>query len=118
MSTSADTRPKLRMVAAVVVALLQVAGALLLLHGAAPEPHLGWRIPAETPDVIGIVEYYGDDVLTLTTTQGLADVRIDAGTTVTTITAPATPADIRPDEVIIIWGKDPARVILVGAPPP
>ena len=43
-------------------------------------------------------------------------VRVDASTAVTTLTTPATLADVRPGDTILVWGRDPARLILVGGP--
>jgi hypothetical protein len=116
MSTSGDRRPVLVAVGAVVLLVLQLGGAILVLRAGNPPPHPTWRIPGETADVLGTVEHYGDGTIAVTTSQGPATIRVDATTAVTTLTAPATLSDVRPGDTIIVWGRDPARVILVGAP--
>jgi hypothetical protein len=116
MSTSGERRPVLRAVGVAVLLLLQLGGAVLVLGARTPSPNPAWRIPGETADVLGTVEHYGDGVIALTTSQGPATIRVDARTAVTTLTAPATLADVRPGDTIVVWGHDPARVILAGAP--
>ncbi len=116
MSTSGERRPVLMGLGVAVLLLMQLGGALLVLRARDAPSAPGWRIPGETADVLGTVEHYGDGVIALTTSQGPATIRVDGGTEVTTLTAPATLADIRPGETIVVWGRDRARVILVGAP--
>lgn len=115
MSTSADRRA-LRLVGALVLGMLQVGGAVLVLSADTTVPRPGWRIPAETPDVLGVVEQYGDDAIMVTTMEGPAEIRVDASTVVTRLTEPATLDEIVPGDKIFVWGKNPARVILTGAP--
>lgn len=117
MSTSRERRPVLMAVGAAVLLVLQLGGALLL-SGSDPPSNPQWRIPGGTADMLGTVEHYGDGVIALTTSQGPATVRVDGGTEVTTLTAPATLADVRPGAPIIVWGRDRARVILVVAAAP
>jgi hypothetical protein len=114
MSTSAD---RWRTIAgAIVLVVLQLGGVVLATHPGDARPDRSWHIPPATADVLGTVEHLGDGILTLTTSQGLTDVRVDAATQATTLTGPAKVADIRPGDAIVIWGQDPARVILVGGP--
>lgn len=118
MSTSVDRRPVLTAAGAVVLLVLQLGGAALLLLAGRATPHPTWRIPGTTSDLLGTVQHFGGDAFTVTTSQGLGTVRIDAATAVTTLTRPATLADIRPGANVVVWGSDPARVILVPDPAP
>ncbi|HEV7730801.1 MAG TPA: hypothetical protein VGR62_01505 [Candidatus Binatia bacterium] len=116
MSTSAEHRV-LTIAGALLLLVLQVGGALLLLRETPTTSMLGPRVPVEVPDILGAVEFYGDDVFTVTSGDGLEQVRIDPSTVLTTLTGPARPADIRPGSGLVIWGRDPARVILVSTVP-
>ncbi len=116
MSTSGEDRA-LGIAGAVLLLVLQVGGAVLLLRATPTPSLLGPRVPAAPPDILGAVEWYGDDGFTVATGDGLEQVRIDADTVLTTMTGPARPADLRPGGGVVIWGRDPARVILVSTGP-
>jgi hypothetical protein len=117
MSTSAEQRRIPRVAGALALLALQLGGALLVLRADPDAPaRPGWRIPSRIADALGNVEHFGDDVIVLTTSQGPMTVRVDASTAVTTLTTPATLADVRPGDTILVWGRDPARLILVGGP--
>jgi hypothetical protein len=79
------------------------------------------RIPAAgTPNLLGVVQRYGDNTLTLTTAQGPRTIAVNAQTIVRRENDTAQFADLRPGVAIAVWG-DPgedrrtivARVIVI-----
>lgn len=63
------------------------------------------RRPAAVADIIGRVERYGDDAITVATEHGPRVIRIGAGTVLRTPAGPAEAADLLPGVWIIAWGE-------------
>ena len=82
---------------------------------------------AGTPDVIGALEFYGENTLTVTTAQGPRTIGLNEKTVVRrgTDATMATFADLRPGVGLAIWGDAGgkrrelvARVIVIFPPNP
>ena len=57
-----------------------------------------------TPDVIGVVQHYGEDTLTLNTAQGARTITLTAQTIVRRESDAAQVADLRPGVAVAVWG--------------
>ncbi|MBI5301907.1 MAG: hypothetical protein HY868_07205 [Chloroflexi bacterium] len=87
-------------------------------------PNAGIAGATGSPNVLGVLEFYGENTLTVTTAQGPRTIGLTDKTTVRRGSegAPATFADLRPGVSLAIWG-DPgnnrrdlvARVIVIFA---
>ena len=81
------------------------------------------RVPAAgTPNVLGIVQRYGDNTLTLTTAQGPLTIAVNAQTTVRRENGSAQFSDLQPGIAVAVWGEPGedrrtivARVIVILA---
>jgi hypothetical protein len=85
-------------------------GLVVVLAGSVVASRLG---SSQTPDVVGVVELYGDGSLVIDTSMvGLRDVRVDAATVVRDVGpagrdggragAPVTLADLRPGRSVAV----------------
>jgi hypothetical protein len=73
-----------------------------------------------SPDVIGTLQFFGENTLTVSTAQGTRTISITDQTLVRRNTHPATFADLRPGIGLAIWGDSGgarrdvlARVIMI-----
>ena len=73
-----------------------------------------------SPDVIGTLQFFGENTLTVNTAQGARTISITEQTIVRRNTQPATLADLRPGVALAIWGDSGcgrrdvlARVIMI-----
>jgi hypothetical protein len=92
------------------VRILNAAGAVLLVTMLA----LGaWSLHCQTaaghrrdPDLIGILEVYGQDTLTvLTITEGVQQISVPPDTVVTLPDGPGTLSDLRPGALVAVWRR-------------
>ncbi len=60
---------------------------------------------AGTPEVLGIVQRYGDNTLVLNTPQGARTIAVNAQTIVRYENDAATFADLRPGVTVAVWGE-------------
>lgn len=71
------------------------------VQGTLPPP----RIPAAgAPNVLGVVQRYGDSTLTVTTAQGPRTIAINAQTLVRRENDTAQFSDLRPGVAVAVWG--------------
>ncbi len=70
-----------------------------------------------TPNIIGTIQRYGDNTLTLNTAQGSRTITINPQTIVRRENDPAQFSDLRPGVVVAVWGDpgDNGRTLMARA---
>jgi hypothetical protein len=86
------------------------------LGGRTPPPAAApLAAPGGPPNVIGTLQRYGDNTITLTTMQGPRTVGLTPQTTVSRDNALAPVSDFRPGMALAVWGDPGAGVRVLNA---